>query len=1734
MEDEVYIYEGNEYSRKELEDEYGDRIGEAIEKFGFKKKDETISQDSTEPSTTLSEDIDEEEFSRNRAARDIINSIEKSYDRSENYSNFVKDFGVQNKESVKDFDYNESDFFGLSPADVSIAKRNKILADETLKYGDNIDLYVNTDIYRQSDKINKLYKFASESEEDLINIDEPNKTFTFDIDRFSKVLAKTDKFDKQVKKIEDQERELIESMPDWIDDTVARVRETGRSTMDLGRNFLAYLEPEYVSDSQIKHSFQTIGAKKGVGLTQEQIDKGYTQLLEEGDLEGAYKSFTIDAAGQIPQLALAIGVSAATRNPQMGRKLAARLLGLNAAGAKYAEMYSDPTMSEGMKIFTSAAVGAVEGSLEGLLASDITAGVNLLKRMGAEGVKKNLSTMRGTLAKARNYGLPLAKGVGEEALEEGLASSFEAFVVDHLIRDEEFNPYNIADAAIMGAAMGGGVTSLTLLPSYIGSTKTMKRRAEIAKKIKDKRQQIQSGNLSEQEISMANDQIFKLRKEASVLRNEDADMYKDYSDEDVNEIININRRVSLNRDRAIDSKTEEGKEIINEKIEEDLARKKEIEQNYDSKKEQQVPSTEPEGESPVEAEPDAEASEEKAEADRDVQEDKQQAVEKSKESLSKKLKGDKLLNAQDTVDELADNNAEINDDGTVTVYHRTTREKADEILSKGQMFGLEDGIFFSTSVKGQAEGFGDVVIKMSVPVEMIEIDDVFGNEAHVRIPTKKPNQKVSVKKYMAEEVSKEPTKKTEPTEETTEETAEEATQEATEETEEEATQETTQEKPPKKGKVRSVFAQEKKPLSLGIREGLKKVYDKLFDRQGVVRRLIQNSGNKILEAALSVRAGSSASAKNIFEKANEKIFKGVFGDDFDILNDIIVLRRIISIEKSRPIRIKKLEDMLEKESDEKKIKNLKKKIKDLKEFKHPKDLNQETAQAELDRLRNELDEDKFNDLNERANNFFQATKDILDRKLKEGLINQETYDILSKYEYAPRVFMDVMFDITDGNFKKEEDRFRKTGGLSEAEFKKLEGGSTEDLFTDNEFLLQMLISANEERVFSNRLFKILGKHDADWVSKKAQKGFRLLKYKEEGKVKGIYVRNDIANQIEFPDDGMIDSKVFNFFSTFLGTKILRGMATGYNPLFAISNIPMDFFNIVMFTDVYDKKMRDGKPQSRNVFAAMFDLGTSFLSNFTGLQTKNSETMSVLEEAIEAGMGMDFLTSQGRMKFMGRSSGRIEAGFKGFFNALSHFSETSELGMRLSVYQKVKEESMKQGMSEQEARVYAAFKARATIDFSQGGVYVKNLDKLSPYLNASFQGMRVAGTYIGKNPKKFTSKFAQSGIAVTMLALAAKTAAETFGWDEEDEKAVPNFHKRNYFIIPTGLTIDGNKAYIKIRKNPTFAPFIGFWEGVADYVHASMNGASDKELDDMHTKRYASVIQQVLDATVVGDLFVSIDDQTGEVKGRISATQYLPPVMKAISQYESNYDFFREKNVSYDKLYTPDISPSLEGKFDDNVEDFYKVVGEALELSPKRAKNAAEVVVTSPSTNLLVGASYAFLESIISLGQGEVKEAGEAAKGIPNSAVKSMLKRIGGVADKRYIPKTRIKDLDEAIQSYKDNQFTIRKELTNMVYEDKASKSEVRNYIEQIEDAKLKKYAEDKYKKLQRKSKFDDLVIPGKSTYYDLDDYLSTNPKLAAQYLYVTQGSLTNAELKEIRGYISMIRGSQSFSYPPAL
>ena len=79
MEDEIYIYKGEEFTRKELEGQYGDRLEEAIDTFGIKKKDLTQSPASLamqegfpQAVGTDSEDIDDE---------DIVKEVESAWEQ---------------------------------------------------------------------------------------------------------------------------------------------------------------------------------------------------------------------------------------------------------------------------------------------------------------------------------------------------------------------------------------------------------------------------------------------------------------------------------------------------------------------------------------------------------------------------------------------------------------------------------------------------------------------------------------------------------------------------------------------------------------------------------------------------------------------------------------------------------------------------------------------------------------------------------------------------------------------------------------------------------------------------------------------------------------------------------------------------------------------------------------------------------------------------------------------------------------------------------------------------------------------------------------------------------------------------------------------------------------------------------------------------------------------------------------------------------------------------------------------------------------------------------------------------------------------------------------------------------------------------------------------------------------------------------------------------------------------
>lgn len=113
------------------------------------------------------------------------------------------------------------------------------------------------------------------------------------------------------------------------------------------------------------------------------------------------------------------------------------------------------------------------------------------------------------------------------------------------------------------------------------------------------------------------------------------------------------------------------------------------------------------------------------------------------QSTNKKLQdrvtGDRLLDAQYLIDEVKSVGGEVDENGYIHVFHRTSKEAADRIRSTNKMIAKEDGLFFSTKPDGQIVGYGDEVVDFWIPAERLVLDDIFSDEAHLRLPLPNKN-----------------------------------------------------------------------------------------------------------------------------------------------------------------------------------------------------------------------------------------------------------------------------------------------------------------------------------------------------------------------------------------------------------------------------------------------------------------------------------------------------------------------------------------------------------------------------------------------------------------------------------------------------------------------------------------------------------------------------------------------------------------------------------------------------------------------------------------------------------------------------------------------------------------------------------------------------------------------------------------------------------------------------------
>ena len=101
--------------------------------------------------------------------------------------------------------------------------------------------------------------------------------------------------------------------------------------------------------------------------------------------------------------------------------------------------------------------------------------------------------------------------------------------------------------------------------------------------------------------------------------------------------------------------------------------------------------------------------------------------------VAKGARAAKLENLTD----LKGNTPKLNEDGTITLYHRTTPEAAAEIRRTGKFISKEntDEVFLSSKRTGQAEGYGSEVVEVRVDPDKVRLDDAFDDEIHVAVKT---------------------------------------------------------------------------------------------------------------------------------------------------------------------------------------------------------------------------------------------------------------------------------------------------------------------------------------------------------------------------------------------------------------------------------------------------------------------------------------------------------------------------------------------------------------------------------------------------------------------------------------------------------------------------------------------------------------------------------------------------------------------------------------------------------------------------------------------------------------------------------------------------------------------------------------------------------------------------------------------------------------------------------------
>ena len=242
------------------------------------------------------------------------------------------------------------------------------------------------------------------------------------------------------------------------------------------------------------------------------------------------------------------------------------------------------------------------------------------------------------------------------------------------------------------------------------------------------------------------------------------------------------------------------------------------------------------------------------------------------------------------------------------------------------------------------------------------------------------------------------------------------------------------------------------------------------------------------------------------------------------------------------------------------------------------------------------------------------------------------------------------------------------------------------------------------------------------------------------------------------------------------TRYFASVNTQYNPIFGVINFMRDvqtgLLNLTN-TPIANKKSQ----VLADTFPALRGIWDQIRKDANGQASTNS--WGILYKEFEKAGGPTgyremFTTSEDRAdalakEFKRLSEGKVKAGGRAIFNALSDYNTAMENAVRLAAYKAAKDS----GLSIPQAAYLAK---NLTVNFNKKGDLTREMGALYAFFNASVQGTaRIAQTLAGPAGRKIIGGGLLLGSMQAMLL-----AASGFGDDEP-----PDFIKEKNIVIPTG-------------------------------------------------------------------------------------------------------------------------------------------------------------------------------------------------------------------------------------------------------------------------------------------------------------------------------------------------------------